>query len=207
MVSVGVVLLVTLTLVVGGVLAVVRRLPAWGYTWTGSAVIVVMSGLSVAAEDLPYLVSPVIDVVIMLALLAMLAAAIGVAGWRGPLLGGLAGLSVTMIFSLGIVGSVTAAPFSRLDIALLAGVLGLVYGGLLYGFVTGPPVRRVTLLIIGGLLCLGTMAGAYYGVFWQWVLEHGKNAQVLNLLMIGAALLAFGPAVGLVARKLRLRAA
>ncbi len=207
LVGIGVVLLVALTLVVGGVVAVARRLPAWGYTWTGTAVLVVMSGLSVAAEDLPYLVSPMADVAIMLVLLAMLGAAIGIAGWRGPLLGGLAGLSVTMILSLGIVCSVEAAPFSRLDIALLAGPLGLVYGGLLYGFVTGPTARRVALLTVGGLLCLGTMAGAYYGVFWQWVLEHGKNAQLLNLLMIGAALLAFGPAVGLVVRKLRLRAA
>jgi hypothetical protein len=206
-IGIGVALLVALTLVVGGLLAVVRRLPAWGYTWTGSAVLVVMSGLSVAAEDLPYLVSPVIDVVIMLVLLAMLAVAIGVAGWRGPLLGGLAGLSVTMILSLGIVCSVEAAPFSRLDIALLAGPLGLLYGGMLYSFVTGPPARRVALLTIGGLLCLGTMAGAYYGVFWQWVLEHGKNANILNLLIIGAALLAFGPAVGLIVQKLRLRAA
>ncbi len=207
MVGVGVMLLVALTLVVGGALAVVRRLPAWGYTWLGSAVLIVMSGLSVAAEDLPYLVSPMADLAIMLVLLAMLAAAIGVAGWRGPLLGGLAGLSVTMILSLGIVGSVEAAPFSRLDIALLAGPLGLVYGGMLYGFVTGPPARRVALLTIGGLLCLGTMWSAWYVVFLPWMLERGKSANILNLLMIGAALLAFGPAVGLVVQKLRLRAA
>ncbi len=207
MVGIGLALLVALILVVGGVLAVVRRLPAWGYTWTGTAVVVVMSGLAVAAEDLPYLVSPMVDIAIMLVLLAMLAAALGAAGWRGPLLGGLAGLSVTMILSLEIVWSVEAAPFSRLDIALLAGPLGLVYGGLLYGFVTGPPARRMALLTIGGLLCLGTMWGAWYAVFLPWVLEHGKNAQILNLLVIGAALLAFGPAVGLVAQRLRLRAA
>jgi len=104
-------------------------------------------------------VSPAADVLILIAILLMLGAALGAAGWRGPLLGGLAGLSVTMILSLGVVSWASAAPFSRLDIALLAGPLGLVYGGLLYSFVIGPPVRRAALLAVGGLLCLGTMGG------------------------------------------------
>jgi hypothetical protein len=108
-----------------------------------------------------------------------------------------------MILSLGVVSWASAAPFSRLDVALLAGPLGLVYGGLLYGFVTGPPARRAALLAVGGLLCLGTMASVEYGLFWQWRLNHGEAGQIWVLLTVGVALLAFGPVVGLVAQKLR----
>ena len=184
-----------------------RRLPLWGTTWTGAAVMAILFVLAGASDDLPYLVSPVIDVLILIALMLMMGAALGAAGWRGPLLGGLAGLSTTMILSLGVVFWASAAPFSRFDIALLAGPLGLVYAGLIVGFVTGPPARRAALLAVGGLLCLGTMGGVEYGVFWQWRLNHGQTGQIWTLLAVGAALLAFGPAVGLVAQRLRLRAA
>ena len=168
---------------------------------------VIVFALMVAAEDLPYLVSPVIDMLIMMALLLLLGMALGAVGWRGPLLGGLAGLSTIMILSLVVVSWASNPPINRLDVGLLVGPLGLIYGGLLYGFVTGPPARRVALLTVGGLICLGMMAGVEYGVFWQWRVSHGQTGQPLILLVVGMALLAFGPAVGLVAQRLRPRVA
>jgi hypothetical protein len=207
MVTIGVIALASLILVIGGVVAVARRLPPWGYTWVGTTVMVIVFALMVAAEDLPYLVSPAIDVLIMMALMLLLGAALGAVGWRGPLLGGLAGLSTTMILSLVVVSWASNPPINRLDVGLLVGPLGLVYGGLLYGFVTGPPARRAALLAVGGLLCLGTMAGVEYGIFWQWRVSHGRPGQPLILLAIGMAILAFGPAVGLVAQRLRPRMA
>ncbi|MGA9351919.1 MAG: permease prefix domain 1-containing protein [Anaerolineae bacterium] len=207
MVCIGALVLAALILVIGGVVAVARRLPLWGYTWVGTAVMVIVFALMVAADDLPYLVSPVIDVLIMMALLLLLGAALGAVGWRGPLLGGLAGLSTTMILSLVVVSWASNPPINRLDVGLLVGPLGLIYGGLIYGFVTGPPARRAALLAVGGLLCLGTMWGIEYGVFWPWRLSHGQTGQPLILLAVGLAILAFGPAVGLVAQRLRPRAA
>lgn len=207
MVGIGALVLAALILVIGGVVAVARRLPLWGYTWVGTTVMVIVFALMVAADDLPYLVSPVIDVLIMMALLLLLGAALGAVGWRGPLLGGLAGLSTTMILSLVVVSWASNPPFNRLDVGLLVGPLGLVYGGLIYGFVTGPPARRAALLAVGGLLCLGTMWGVEYSVFWQWRVSHGQTGQPLILLAVGLAILTFGPAVGLVAQRLRPRAA
>lgn len=207
MVGIGAMVLAALILVIGGMVAVARRLPLWGYTWIGTTVMVIVTALMVAADDLPYLVSPLIDVLIMMALMLLLAAALGAVGWRGPLLGGLAGLSTTMILSLVVVSWASNPPINRLDVGLLVGPLGLVYGGLLYGFVTGPPARRAALLAVGGLLCLGTMWGVEYSVFWQWRLNHGQTGQAWILLTVGVALLAFGPAVGLVAQRLRPQAA
>jgi hypothetical protein len=203
MVGIGVIALASLSLVIGGVVATVRRLPLWGTTWVGTTVMVVVFALMVVSDDLPYLVSPLIDVLIMMALLLLLGAALGAAGWRGPFLGGLAGLSTTMILSLVVVSWASNPPFNRLDVGLLVGPLALAYGGLLYGFVTGPPARRAALLAVGGLLCLGTMLGVEYGVFWQWRVSHGQTGQPLILLAVGVAILAFGPAVGLVAQRLR----
>ena len=205
--GIGVLLLATLTLTIGGVVATARRLPIWGHAWTGAATMSILFVLMLASDDRPHLVSPAVDGLILIALLLMMGAALGMAGWRGPLLGGLAGLSATMILSLVVVFWASAAPFSRLDVALLAGPLGLLYGGLLYGFVAGPPARRAALLALGGLLCLGTMGGVEYGVFWPWRLNHGQTEQLWILLAVGVALLAFGPAVGLVTQRLRLRTA
>jgi uncharacterized membrane protein YhaH (DUF805 family) len=202
-VGMGVTVLAALILVIGGVVAAARRLPPWGHTWIGTTVMVIVFALMVAADDLPYLVSPLIDVLIMMALLLLLGAALGAVGWRGPLLGGLAGLSTTMILSLVVVSWASNPPFNRLDVGLLVGPLGLIYGGLLYGFVTGSPARRAALLTVGGLLCLVTMWGVEYGVFWQWRVNHGQTGQPLILVAVGLAILAFGPAVGLVAQRLR----
>ena len=160
-----------------------------------------------AAEDLPYLVSPVIDVLIALALMLLLGVVLAAVAWRGPLLGGLSGLSTTMILSLIVVSWASNPPINRLDVGLLVGPLGLIYGGLIYVFVTGPPARRVALLAVGGLLCLATMWAAEYSVFWQWRVSHGQTGQPLILGAVGMALLAFGPAVGLVAQRLRPRVA
>jgi len=207
MVGIGAMALAALILVIGGVVAVARRLPLWGYTWIGTTVMVIAVALTVAADDLPYLVSPVIDMLIMMALMLLLGTALGAVGWRGPLLGGLAGLSTTMILGLVVVSWASNPPFNRLDVGLLAGPLGLLYGGLLYGFVTGSPVRRAALLAIGGILCLGTLWGVEYIVFWQWRVSQGQTGQPLILLAVGLAILAFGPVVGLAAQKLRPRAA
>ena len=206
-VAIGAMALAALILVIGGVVAVARRLPLWGYTWIGTTVMVIAVALTVAADDLPYLVSPLIDMLIMMALMLLLGTALGAVGWRGPLLGGLAGLSTTMILGLVVVSWASNPPFNRLDVGLLAGPLGLLYGGLLYGFVTGSPVRRAALLAIGGILCLGTLWGVEYIVFWQWRVSHGQTGQPLILLAVGLAILAFGPVVGLAAQKLRPRAA
>jgi hypothetical protein len=206
-VGIGAMALATLTLVIGGVVAVVQRLPLWGHTWVGTTVMVIVLALMVVSDDLPYLVSPVIDMLIAIALMLLLGAALGAVAWRGPLLGGLAGLSTIMILSLVVVSWASNPPINRLDIGLLVGPLGLVYGGLIYGFVIGPPARRAALLAVGGLLCLATMFGVEYGVFWQWRVSHGQTGQPLILGAVGLAILAFGPAVGLVAQKLRPRLA
>jgi len=110
MVGIGAMALAALILVIGGVVAVARRLPLWGHTWVGTTVMVIVFALMVAADDLPYLVFPVIDMLIMLALMLLLAAALGAVGWRGPLLGGLAGLSTTMILSLMVVSWAKTLP-------------------------------------------------------------------------------------------------
>lgn len=207
MIGGAVVVLTLLVLAIGGMIAAVRRLPVWGYSWSGAAVMAVTFMLIIASDDKPHLVSPVVDVIIMIALLLLLGTALGSAGWRGPLPGGLAGLSTTMILSVAVVWSVQAGPFSRLDLALLTAPLGLLYGTLLYGFVTGPTARRVALLATGALFCLGTMWAVEHLVFWQWRMDNSQAGQIWILLAVGVALLSFGPLVGLGIQRLLPRTA
>ena len=202
MVGVTMVVLAISALIAGGVIAALRRLPIWGHTWTGAAVMIVVRLIG-AGDDKPYLFSPMADVIILITLILMLGAALGASSWRGPLLGGLASLSTTMILSLVTVWLVHLGPFNRLDLALLAAPLGLLHGVLLYSFVTGPPARRVGLLVVGGLLCLAAMVSPEYLVSRQWQLDHNQPMEIWTLLAIRATLLASGPAAGLVFQWLR----
>ena len=77
-----------------------RRLPLWAHPWTASAAMGILAALSIAADDVPHLMSPLLDTVVGLSVLLLLVFAIGVAGWLDVVLGGLAGLSAAMAISL-----------------------------------------------------------------------------------------------------------
>jgi hypothetical protein len=206
MIGGGVAILALLLLTLGAIIALVQRFPVRGYAWLSAAVMAISFLLLIAGDGRPYLVSPVIDVIIVATLLLLLGAVLGYAGRRGPLAGGLSGLGAAMILSLGVVWGVQAGPFSRLDLALLTAPLGLLYRVLLYTFVTRPDIQRASVLVISGLLCLTTMAAVERTVFWQWRLGQGQTGQLWILMAVGISLLAFGPVTGLAARRLRARA-
>ena len=155
----------------------------------------------------PYLVSPLLDTVVGLCVLLLLVFAIGVAGWLDVLLGGLAGLSAAMAISLLLVFAASAAPFRRLDIAMLACALGFVFGALVVRFARSRPRERWIWLAIGTLLNLGTLANIEDVVLRKWRLTHSQTGPAWILPVGMVAMMVFGPVLGLVARTFRRRRA
>jgi hypothetical protein len=122
-ISVAAWLLVAAVLIGGGLLALVRRLPDWGYTWLGAAMMVVVLLVKALAEELAetgrFVISPAGDaaltgVVLLVGLVVLLAAALR--GWQRAALVSI-GLSSTMGLSIGY--TLGNRPFQRYDLALM----------------------------------------------------------------------------------------
>lgn len=97
---------------------------------------------------------------------------------------------------------VTAGPFNRFDLALLAGPLGLLVAALIYAYARGASLTRIGVLVCVGLLNAGLCWMA--GRVWQsWYLSRGETSAVWPLLAILTGTLLAGPVLGLIGRPLR----
>jgi hypothetical protein len=140
--------LIGLLLVGGGLLGSWRRLPRWSYTWTTGSVVVVVLSLVLLGQELPYLVSPAMDVVIILGLLAIVAAVAVIAAWRGSLDAGLVGLGFASTFAVAVTFGATAGPLSRIDVGLFSTPAGLLCAVLIVAYLRGSmSVKRASIAL------------------------------------------------------------
>ena len=190
----------------GGLLALLRRLPAWGYSWVGAAAMGCLMFVKTLVEEradegLP-LFSPVIDLIIAILLVATLAALLAFAAWRGWRHAGLLSLGFATVISLFTLGAVTSAPFNRYDLALLAAPGGLAMSLLCYLYVRKGDLQR--LMAIGGYVLLNTALLLVAGSVWRpWLTAHGRPSPVLPLFVLLTGAVLIGPIAGLFGRPLR----
>jgi len=135
---------------VGLAITTMRRLSIWAHSWTASASMGIPAALSIAADDEPHLISPLLDTVVGSTVLLLLGVAIGIAGWYAVHLGGPARITVAMPISLLLTSAASAPPFRRLDIAMLASVLGIVFGLLIVLFARARRLAKWTLGLLPG---------------------------------------------------------
>ena len=180
----------------GGVFAALRRLPFWGYTWAGAAVMMTVLAAQIAAEELAeegaLVLSPVaesaIGVVLVLANLCLLL----VAALRAGKNAGLVSLAQAAILGLSVYQSATAAPFDRRDIALLAAPVGLLMGALIYTYTGGTARTRIAATALLWLTNAGLVV-MIQEVWGDWMAAHDKSSPALPLLFLLTALLLAGP--------------
>jgi hypothetical protein len=190
----------------GGLIALMRGLPDWGYTWIGAALTTLALGLNVLAEEraesgLP-LVSPAADIAIVVLLLLVGLTVLCLAALRGWSRAGLVSIGLSTVLALSLCSTATNAPFYRYDLAFLAVPLGLLTAALTYLYARRPgPVRIVAMVAIG----LASVAVALLvSQAWEsWLAARGRPSPLLPLLVLLAGSLVAGPALGAFAPLLR----
>jgi len=134
--------LLGMALIVGGLYGASQRLPRWSYTWATGAVVVVLFRLVILGDELPYLISPTVDLLIVLSLLGLLAILASVGAWRASDDAALVGLGFGGTFATTMIFLATAGPFSRLDIGLLSIPVGLAFALLIVTYVHGTSAAK-----------------------------------------------------------------
>lgn len=124
-----------LLLVGGALIGAWKRLPRWSLTWAGSSVPAVAFALMLAADDRAFLISPLVDQVLVLMLLCLLGAVVLAAAWRDWRHGALVGMGSCAMFTVFPCFFMAAAPWRRLDLAMLMAPVGGALSLLIFGFV------------------------------------------------------------------------
>lgn len=190
----------------GALVALILRLPRWGYTWTGAGCMLVVLGVKVLADELAEvgrpIISPPVDVVIGVLTLVACLAVLGAAAWRGWREAGLVSMGIATVFGLSLFSCLAVPPFNRHDLALLAAPVGLVWAALIYLYIRrSVPVRIAVLVVIGlinaGIACMADLA------WHSWYASRGKPSPLLPLLIFLTGSLFAGPLLAAILRPLR----
>lgn len=192
-----------IAIALGGLLAIIKGLPAWGYTWAGGAVMGLVAFVKGLAEDradfgLP-LLSPFLDIVLAVLLLVGLSVLVVVAAWRGWRQAGLTSLGFATMAGMASFSMATAAPLNRYDLATLAAPVGLVMSALTYLYVRRGDAGRIVAILGYGVMnavVLLVIAGA-------WDFPAGGPSPVIPFLVVLTGALLVGPLAGLVGGPLR----
>jgi hypothetical protein len=191
----------SLIIILGGLYAVVKRLPAWGYTWAASGLMIIALVFKVAAEELiesgRYIISQAGDLGLMaLIILAGLVLLITVSrkGWQPA---GLVSIAYTSIFGISTLFSLYNAPFYRLDRALLAVPASLLFTLIIYFFLRVPGFGGIFLLALTWGITVGILYLAH--ITWQyWSAAQGRDTPLIPLLVLSAVLIISGPVIGII---------
>ena len=187
----------------GGLWALIKRIPPWGHIWIGATGMGLVLFVKMLAEEqadfgLP-LVSPVMDIVIGILLLLVIATLIGISAWQGWRHAGMVSLGFATMAGMSSFALATAAPLNRYDLALLAAPVGLVMFLLTYLFVRKGDLGRVIAIVGFGLLnavMLFIVASA-----WDLPSVHAFPLAPFLVMLTGALLV--GPVAGLIGRPVR----
>lgn len=198
-----------LAVIVVGVIAVLRKLPDWGFIWAGGGLMAVVLGLRVLADELMEqgangLISPSWDMAIMVSLMAAGFVLLVVAAWRGWQQAGLVSMGMAITTGLELFNAVTYAPFNRYLLSLIALPVSVVIGLLVYAYCRGR--ERVRLATLAGIAALniGTVMMANQ-VWLSHPLGRDGDTPVIPLLILLNGLLLAGPVIGLIGKPIRRR--
>ena len=192
-----------LIIALGGLLAFMKRLPAWGYTWAGGAVIGLLAFVKLLAEEradfgLP-LLSPILDIVLAVLLLLGISVLIVVTAWRGWRQAGLTSLGFATLAGMSSFSMATAAPINRYDLALLAAPVGLVMSLLTYLYVRKGDAGRLVAILGYGIM----NAVAFLVIASAWDFSPERPSPVIPFLVVLTGALLVGPVAGLIGRPVR----
>jgi len=187
----------------GGLWALIKHLPSWGYTWIGASAMGLLLFVKTMAEEqadfgLP-MVSPIVDIVIAILLLLGIAALLVFAAWRGWRHAGMVSLGFATMVGMASFSMTTAAPINRYDLALLAAPVGLVMSSLTYLYVRKGDLGR--LIAITGFGLLNAVMLLIVSRAWDMPAVHAFPVLPFLVVLTGALLV--GPIAGLIGMPVR----
>lgn len=189
---VGAITLVALILV--AVVAILRRLPVWSYTWIGAGLTGLLIVLNLVTEDRGFIISPVVDITVLVLFLLSALVTFGTAASRGWQHTGLFSIGVCATLGSSVCFFGVAGP-AQFSLGLLAALLGGAEALLVYAY-----VRRSNAVQIAALISVGA---ANVGVSWivEWVFRSSNPSRDISqfwyLVVLLTALLFGGTLVGL----------
>jgi len=187
-------------LVVAAVAAVLRRLPVWSYTWIGVGLTGLLIVLNLVVEDRDFVISPVVDITVLVLFLLSGLVTFGTAVSRGWQHAGLFSIGICATLGLSLCFFGVAGPF-QFNLGLLAALLSGVEAVLVYAY-----VRRSNTVRIAALIGVGA---ANAGVSWivEWLFRSSSPSRDISqfwyLVAILTVLLFGGTLVGLPGRFVR----
>ncbi|NPV76450.1 MAG: hypothetical protein HPY59_08735 [Anaerolineae bacterium] len=197
--------LAALVIAGGALFALLRRLPDWGYTWVGAALLGGMLFLQVFAEEWVeqglYHIPPFVDALVNSAVLLSFLTFLGWAAWRGWRQAGLLSFGLATTLALAFFHGLAVPPINRPDLATLAAGLGLAFSLLIYGYARGSTWLPVVALFVAGALSLGMVWVT--GKLWANSAAGGAAPSLAAFGIFVAGLLLAGPLLGLLSRPLR----
>lgn len=198
-----------LAVVVVGVIALLRKLPDWGFIWAGGGLMAVVMGLRVLAEErmeqgASGLISPAGDMVLMVALMLLGLALLIAGAWRGWQQAGLVSIGMASLTALELFNAVSYAPYNRHMLSLLAIPVSFVIGWLVYQYCRRN--EKVRLAALAGIAALNIGAVMVANQVWQMdAARAGLAAPVVPILVLLNVLLLAGPLIGAIGRPIRRR--
>ena len=198
--GVACVLTSALIIALGGIVALVKRIPAWGYTWVGASVMGFVLFVKTMAEEqadfgLP-LLSPAMNLLLAILIFLGIAGLIGFSAWQGWRHAGMVSLGFATMAGMSSFSMATAAPLNRSDLALLAAPVGLVMSMLTYLFVRRGDFGRVIAIVGFGLL----NAVMLLVIAKAWDIPTVHTFPVVPFLVVLTGALLVGPFAGLIGR-------
>lgn len=191
---------------VGGIYALVKRMPDWSLTWVATGymglVLFIKTLAEEAADEGKCLISPSAETVIAILLLLAGIALLSAAALRSWQRGGLFSIALAGTMALSLSMAVAAAPFNRTDLSLLAMPLGILLAALMYFYMRGTNAVRIGILCGVGLINVSMLLMT--NSVWQgFLLQPGRPSPFIPLLVLLTLLLVSGPILGLILRLIR----
>jgi hypothetical protein len=204
--SVAALLIPAAVIACGGLFALFKKIPDWSLTWVATGfmgfVLLLKTIADEQADEGNFLISQSGDTIVTIVLFLIGLGLLGIVSFRGWRNAGLLSIGLAGTLGLSLCSYLTAAPFNRHDLSLIALPVGLLLGVFIYQYVRGPDAARFGILLGVAILNVGTIFMANQ-VWQEWLTTSGKPSPILPLLVLIMALLLSGPIMGAVVQPIR----
>jgi len=192
-------------LAIGAILGLIKGLPDWSFTWLGSSAIGFILMVNTFVDEVTetgYEISPLTNTIGNIIVLILLLPVILLGAKHGLTQAGLVSIGMASTLGISLIHAVVIPPISRHELVLLSLILGSITSVLIFFFFIIQSKWRISLMIMIGMLNIGTAAIASYA--WKpWFNQKESPSPFPTLIVILTILLLAGPVLGLISKTIQ----